>query len=230
MRKSSLIVIFSLAWAALNGCAVPSSTVDGGAGNPGLTRLQQEQADLLRRMDQLQDRLLLIEARLQDQQSLLSRLQGAPVAEKVTPGREITGYRAPTTAAAPLVEDKIEAGRAPTEVYLQAFSDYAAGRFDQAKSGFETFLGNFPDNDYAGNAQYWLGECYYSLEQYERAVAEFQKVVNYYPQGSKAPEALWKIASAQAKLNHPENAAETLRLLRGKYPGSAAARKSLQVE
>lgn len=227
MRK--LLVLTILALLPLGGCALAPPTT-GGVGSADLTRLQAEQASLAHRLDQMQDRLLFIEARLQDQQRQLSQPQGPGVAEKVTQPGQITGLAPVTPPAAPLVEGKLDQRNSPTEVYLQAFSDYAAGRFEPAIAGFGTFLANFPNNDHAANAQYWLGECYYSLEQYDRALAAFQKVVSDYPRGSKAPDALLKIASVQMKTNQKEAAEQTLRQLRGTYPGSAAARKSLQAE
>ncbi|WP_221249739.1 tol-pal system protein YbgF [Desulfuromonas versatilis] len=212
----------------LAGCTLAPPT-SGGVSSAELTRLQAEQAGLAQRLDQIEDRLLLIEARLRDQQRQMSQLPEQPVAEKVTSPREITAPAA-TAAAAPLVEGKLDQRSSPTEIYLQAFSDYAAGRFEAAISGFGTFLASYPNNDYAANAQYWLGECHFSLEQYDRALAAFQAVVSDYPRGSKAPDALWKMAQVQMKTNQREAAEQTLRQLRGTYPDSAAARKSLQAE
>jgi TolA-binding protein len=31
----------------------------------------------------------------------------------------------------------------------------------------------------ADNCQYWIGECYYGLRQYQKAIIEFQKVFAY---------------------------------------------------
>ncbi len=115
---------------------------------------------------------------------------------------------------------------APTEIYLKAFSDYASGRFQEAISGFDSFLRLYPDSDFAGNAQYWLGECFYSLQQYPRAVEAFDKAVKNYPQGHKTPEALLKMAAAQQQMNQQKQAAEALRLLQERYPDSPAAKKA----
>jgi tol-pal system protein YbgF len=116
----------------------------------------------------------------------------------------------------------------PTEIYLQAFADYASGRFERAIDGFQTFLRHYPHNDYAGNAQYWLGECYYSRQEYALAVAAFRKTVESYPQGGKTPDALLKMATALQQMNEAGQAQEALRLLRSRYPDSPAARKSLE--
>ena len=60
----------------------------------------------------------------------------------------------------------------PTEVYLQAFGDYASGRYQIATHGFETFLQRFPNNSYASNAQFWLSDCHFNQQQYALAIQE----------------------------------------------------------
>jgi tetratricopeptide (TPR) repeat protein len=50
-----------------------------------------------------------------------------------------------------------------------------------------------PDSEYAGNAQYWIGECYYTQRDYARALEAFNKVIERYPKGQKVPDALLKV-------------------------------------
>ena len=51
----------------------------------------------------------------------------------------------------------------------------------------------FPRHDFADNAQYWLGETFYARKQYSEAVASFRAVVERWPTGNKAPDALLKL-------------------------------------
>ena len=111
---------------------------------------------------------------------------------------------------------------------MQAFADYASGRFAQAIDGFKAFLRHYPNNDYAGNAQYWLGECYFARQEYGLAVSSFRKTVEAYPQGGKSPDALLKMSTALQLMNEPDQAQAALRLLRSRYPDSRAARQSLE--
>lgn len=220
-RRLSIMVLA----AALAGCAVPSPAPDR-ALQGDVVRLQGEQEALSLRMQRLQDNLLLIEARVQDQQRLIDAMRQGLAAQKVTATGEMT------VSAAPAATSPAEgvAALSPTEIYLQAFADYASGRFAEAIAGFESFLSRYPDSDYAGNAQYWLGECYYSLQQPALAAEAFGKVAAHYPQGGKAAEALLKMALALRQMNQDEQAGQALQLLRERYPDSAAARKSLEIE
>jgi len=175
----------------------------------------------------LQDNLTLLEARLLDQQKLVEALRQGAAAQKVTPPGEKTATSLPASITASPAETGSPPG-SPTEIYLKAFADYASGRFDEAIAGFAAFLKYYPNSDYAGNAQYWLGECYYSGQQYDLAVAAFRKTVESYPQGGKTPDALLKMATTLRQMNETGQAEEALRLLRSRYPDTPAARKSLQ--
>jgi len=218
----------SLAAAMLAGlltaaCAVTPPPVDLTPIKAEMSRLAGSQEDLSARVERLQTNLTLAEARLQDQQKLIDELRRTSSTQMVTPA----GEKTVAAGGAPTPAEETGVPRSPTEVYLQAFADYASGRFDRAITGFETFLRHFPNNDYAGNAQYWLGECYYSRQDYARAVTEFRKTVENYPQGAKAPEALLKMAAALRQMNDTARAEEALQLLRGRYPESAAAQKAM---
>lgn len=209
------------------GCAVPPPAVDLTQVEAKLNRVSSDQQELSGQLDRLQTNLTLFEARLLDQQKAIEALRQGAAAQKVTP----VGEKAATTPLAGFANGPTDSGNppgSPTEIYLQAFADYASGRFEQSIAGFEAFLRHYPNNDYAGNAQYWLGECYYSLQEYGLAVAAFRKTVESYPQGGKAPDALLKMASALRQMNNADQAQEALRLLRKLYPDSPAARKSLE--
>ena len=190
-----------------------------------LTRLEQSQADVEQRLQTLQDNLVLLEGRMADQQQILADIHRQLQAQKGTPPRQITPPAAPSMAS-PTPAEPAQAQPAAAEVYRQAFADYAAGRYQQAIAGFNRFLQVYAGSDYAGNAQYWLGECYLGIQQYDLATQAFQRTADNYPNNAKAPEALFKLAQTQRQLGAAEQADATLQTLRSRYPHSAAARKA----
>ena len=216
-----------LAMGAIAGCTVSPATAPSsrGAAQDDLLRLHQSQANLVRQVEHLQNTLMLLEARFRDQQQVIEQLRQGQLAKKVTPHGE-RAESAPELAVPEGETAPVVTSLNPTETYLQAFSDYAAGRYSQCIEGFQTFLQYFPANEYAANAQFWLGECYYSQERYGLAVIEFKKVVEEYPQGSKAPEALWKAALAYEQLGQEDQAQDALNLLMERYKDSSAAKKA----
>jgi tol-pal system protein YbgF len=209
------------------GCAVPPPAVDLTSIQAQLNQLSGDQRDLAGRLERLQDNVTLVEARLLDQQKTIEKLRQGAAAQKVTPPGEMAAST-PATGVLAGPSESVSAPGSPTEIYLQAFADYASGRFAPAIDGFQTFLRHYPHNDYAGNAQYWLGECYYSRQEYTLAAAAFRKTVETYPQGGKTPDALLKLATTLQQMNEAGQAQEALRLLHSRYPDSPAARKSLK--
>ncbi len=131
-------------------------------------------------------------------------------------------------ASAPAIPH-VQGEGSPTEVYLQAFGDYASGRYQAAILGFETFLQRFPNNSYASNAQFWLGDCYFNQQQYPAAIQEFERVVYDYQGAAKSPDALYKIAVAQLQLGASDQARQAVETLKRRYPKSTATQKAQEL-
>ncbi|OEU64351.1 MAG: tol-pal system protein YbgF [Desulfuromonadales bacterium C00003094] len=218
MRFDLHFMAILLAGAFLGGCAVPANNPNSSRALKDIARLNSTQQQQDQRIDQLLQQLQLLETRLDKQQAATDKLEQI-AAEKGTTGWQKTESTTPTNPST------VPQG-SPTELYLQAFADYAAGRYQPAIQGFNAFIDNYPGNDYAGNAQYWLGECYYALEDYQQAVVEFEKAATQYPESGKAPEALLKMVPALRRVNQFEQAREALQLLLRRYPDSPAAARA----
>ncbi len=219
---SPLLIVFLLLGA---GCANMAPQQPGAM--RGAAQMEKQQAELAAEVQHLRDSVLLLEGWLREQQQITEELRRTIVAQNVTSLGDKAASVPPATSYAPTPSETPAAG-SPTDIYLHAFANYASGRFEQAAQGFENFLRVFPGSEQAGNARYWLGECYYALGNYSKAVDAFRKVSEQDPQGSKTPDALLKMASALDRMQEPEQARRTLQILQDRYPGSAAARTSLE--
>jgi len=60
------------------------------------------------------------------------------------------------------------------------------------------FLRQNPKSDLADNAQFWLGEAYYSRGDYNRSIIELNEVLLKHSQGDQVPGALLALATAFA--------------------------------
>lgn len=112
----------------------------------------------------------------------------------------------------------------PNQMYQSAYLDYTKGNYDLAVSGFREYLKAFPDAEFAGNAQYWVGESLYSLGKYDEAVTEFDKVIKGYPASSKVPGAMLKKGYCFDALKKSKDAKAAYGELINKYPASEAAK------
>jgi tol-pal system protein YbgF len=109
------------------------------------------------------------------------------------------------------------------ELYNTAFGDFNKGSYDLARLGFEEYLKNYPDTELSDNAQYWVGESYYTQRKFSEAIQGFDKVLTKYPRGDKAPAAALKKGYSLLELRNNDAGIRELRQLIQKYPNSDSA-------
>jgi len=111
--------------------------------------------------------------------------------------------------------------------YKKAMAEYEANHYETAITGFNEILTIVPESDLADNAQYWIGECYFSLKTYQKAIEAFTKVMSY-PKSNKYPDATYKIAKSFIMIGDQKAAKEKLKAVMERYPNSEAAKFSAQ--
>lgn len=119
-------------------------------------------------------------------------------------------------------------GGSDRENYQAAFELIKQGRYDQAAIALNQFMVAFPQSDLSDNAQYWLAETHYVDQDFEAALAGFERVLERYPGSRKIPDALLKIGYCNIELERPTAAEQALRQVVGQYPDSSAARLASQ--
>lgn len=153
---------------------------------------------------------------------------GAP-ATSTAPPSSITP---PVTTAPPIGARPTTNALQPQDIYQAAYIDFSKGSYALAMAGFREFLRRFPEHSLAGNAQYWIGEGYFSqaraaanagqadrvAQELEQAVQEYRKVLANYPRSEKAPTALYKEALALIDLKQPGVAQQRLEYLVANFP------------
>lgn len=110
------------------------------------------------------------------------------------------------------------------EIYRSAKQAFDQGDSEAARKGFEEFIKRYPKSKNADNAQFWIGEIYYREKWYEKAILEYQNVIEKYPNGNKVPAALLKQGLAFSNIGDKANAKLILEELSRKYPQSNEAK------
>lgn len=108
-------------------------------------------------------------------------------------------------------------------LYESSLDLFNEQKYDQALSGFKSFLDNYPESDLADNAQFWIGESFMGLKQYEYAILEFNKVIKNYPKENKVPNAMYRQAIAMQIIGESTGARIVLKNLIKTYPESPEA-------
>jgi len=103
--------------------------------------------------------------------------------------------------------------------YNDALNKYFNNEYLEAIQEFRVLIQREPQGAYADNAQYWIGECYYSMEDFETAIQEFKKVFSF-PENNKSDHALFKIAISYQQLGRYEKARDSMNQFILDYPAS----------
>jgi len=158
---------------------------------------------------QLFDQMSRLEGKLDEVMGRFSRLeQHAPVSV----GTPATGGG----GAAAGVPD-------PSTLYDQAAQDLTQGRYSLARQEFRDVVQRYPTAAVADNAQYGVGECFFAEARFDSASVEYARVDKDWPDGDKAPAALYKLALCEDKLGHAAESRRALESLVKRFPLSGEA-------
>ncbi|WAJ36266.1 tol-pal system protein YbgF [Pseudomonas sp. GOM7] len=195
-----------------------------------LQQLQQELAQLRGMVEEQQNEIQRLKQEgLERYQDLDQRISagaaaGAPAQNSPTTGTN-NASGTPTPPPAAQQQASAEPGDPAKEklYYEAAFDLIKAKDFDKASQAFTAFLNRYPNSQYAGNAQYWLGEVNLAKGDLQAAGQAFAKVSQAYPNHAKVPDSLFKLADVERRLGHNDKARGILQQVIAQYPGSSAA-------
>ncbi|PTQ72255.1 tol-pal system protein YbgF [Pseudomonas sp. GV071] len=196
-------------------------------------------------LQQMQDELGRLRGMVEEQQNEIQRLKQEGLERYQDLDRRIAGGATGAPAATPDSSNAgaVNAGAAPVQpaaqqpaastepgdpakeklYYDAAFDLIKAKDFDKASQAFSAFLRKYPQSQYAGNAQYWLGEVNLTKGDLQGAGQAFAKVSQLYPTHNKVPDSLYKLADVEQRLGHTDKAKGILQQVIAQYPGSSAA-------
>ena len=103
-------------------------------------------------------------------------------------------------------------------LYNEARKLYEARDPSAAIRVFNAVIVRNTDVELTANSYYWIGECYYYLEDYAAARLSFQKVVDQYPNSPKLVDSHVKIALTWIRHQQKDLAREILLKVKKDYP------------
>ncbi|MCX6539447.1 MAG: tol-pal system protein YbgF [Acidobacteria bacterium] len=119
-------------------------------------------------------------------------------------------------------------GVSPQRLFESARADYYAGQWSLAIYGFETYIKTFPKSDLVDDAQYYIGETYYSSGRFREAVAAYDRVISNYVSSNTLPDTYYKRGLALKTLGQIPQARESFDFVVKNYPDSDAGRLAKQ--
>lgn len=165
----------------------------------------KHQLDLLR--NQQQDIYLDFEQRLRDDETVPVS-SPSPLSETTVPKNGITD---PEKSA-----------------YQQLINLIQAGHYEDTIKKFEEFLQLYPHGKYADKAQYWLGETFYALKNFDSARTTFKTLLEKHPNSPKYSEALLKMGYVCYEQKDYVAAKKFFQQVKDTYPGTGVAQLAEQ--
>ena len=194
-----------------------------------LQQMQQEIAQLRGMLEEQQNEIQrLKQENLERYQDLDRRLSSGVAGAAATQNSPADGALG-TAGSQPPAGGQAPADSGPADpekeklFYDAAFDLIKAKDFDKASQAFSAFLRKYPNSQYAGNAQYWLGEVNLAKGDLQGAGQAFARVSQAYPQHAKVPDSLFKLADVEQRLGNVDKAKGILQQIIVQYPGSSAA-------
>jgi tol-pal system protein YbgF len=173
-------------------------------------------------VDELKSRMGKLDKTIQDLQGQLQNVQNPPSG---VPGQSGGSTPAAASAAGGASEGGAAGAQAPPlqETYQAALRDYNTARYDVAAGEFHDILTYYPQDDLAGNAQFYLGEIAYKQNNYAEAVKNYNVVLENFSGSPKAPAAQLHKGQALIKSGKRDAGVRELRALIQRHPQTPEA-------
>lgn len=205
MNITGKVIVLFVSILALSGCAAmlePPSDIQR-----SVDYLRQDVKKLSEGQEAMSKKIDLLMERSESRQNLPSGARDEKIAEFS-------------------VDDSSNLSQGPNELYNRAMNLMKSAGKEEAEKAFADFIVKFPQSDLSDNAQYWIGECFYSQKNFQPAKEAFRGVIEHFPFGNKVPDALYKEALCAGELGEAEERTSLLKQILENYPYSEAAEKA----
>lgn len=108
--------------------------------------------------------------------------------------------------------------------YNRGLNNFKNRKYKDAIAYFDTLLRSTVETDLKINVVYWIGESYFGLKQYEKAIEYFNYVAQ--TKSAKTPDALYMLGRCYAALGKIKEAKEYMNRVVKEYPKSPVAKKA----
>ena len=175
-----------------------------------------ERANFATDIRQLEERVSVIEQRIDDLQQRILRMAAVVNAAGA---QQASGTQAQAAAG----ETTPEAA-SPRDIFDLAYRDYTASQYQIAIEGFRDFLNRFPESSLAPEALLYIGNSYRAMKKHQEAIESFRRIIDEFPDSPLHADALYKIGDSLIESGDRSRGEVYLQTLIQKFPDTNAAR------
>ncbi len=114
----------------------------------------------------------------------------------------------------------------PAEMFTVALEKFNAGYTKTARAIFTEFIRVAPDDEKADDAQFFVGETFFSEGRFVEAVAAYRKVYDNYQRGDRFREAVLRIGLSYERTNDCDKAKKIYKFARDEFKKSSEGKKA----
>lgn len=193
-----------------------------------LTQIQQHLSDLQRDIDalrgQIQENQYQLKKVVWEQQRILRQTENLNGQTSKSPSTSvlangIAGARTDKGFASAATGFGDENGDYSAAVSLSLEKK----QYDQAITAFQNFVKKYPQSTYQPNANYWLGQLYYSKGKKDDAAYYYAVVVKNYPKSPKSSDSMLKVGVIMQEKNQTDKARAVYQQVIKLYPDTDAS-------
>jgi len=118
------------------------------------------------------------------------------------------------------------AGVTSESLYSGAMRDKDSGNYDIAQQEYSDYLKFYSSSEMAPNAQYYIGEIYYTRKDYANALQAFDAVLERFPDNNKTLDAMYMKGRTLFQMGERTKAANEFRAVYARSPRSELAAKA----
>jgi len=177
-----------------------------------LKTLRDLSTDLNYNLERINERLQLLDGKIED----LTMQQSQDSYSVITTQAPVSDNS--NSADSSLVNTEVEVSA--KQIYDTAYMDFIKGDYKIAVSGFKEYLKSNSKTPLADNAQFFIGECYYNLPNYNRATSAYNDLLKNYSKSEKAPDALLRMVEISVKRKDIRSANKYYAKLNKSFPNS----------
>ena len=111
------------------------------------------------------------------------------------------------------------------EMFKSALILFQSKQYSESILAFTSFINTFSTNTLSGAAQFYIGENYFKLNEYNLSLQEYKRVLTRYPKSSHITESLKRLAETNHLLKRTKESKYYKNKLLSFFPSSPAAGK-----
>ncbi len=125
---------------------------------------------------------------------------------------------------------KPSANSGPDDLWKLGSTAFEAARYNEAIDIFKRLVTSFPTHARADDAQYFRGQSYTNLKDWDKAIAAYQALVDKYADSDLADDGLYFAAVAAQNLKNCTEARAYLGVLKTKYSKGNSAKAASDLD